>query len=103
ITHIAALIGVRPEGVICVRKRDQPPEDDLLIIAAAGDFCDLIDHPLSAITEEITTYLLRESLNNRCNVFHRNGVALYLGSHTRGDMSCYVASNAPISEVDKGL
>lgn len=103
ITHIAALIGVPPEGVICVRKRGQLAEDDLMIIAAAGDFCALIDRPLSAITEAVTSHLLRESLNNRCNVFHRNGVALYLGSHARGDMSCYVASNAPISDVDQGL
>lgn len=103
IIHIAALLGVPPEGVICVRRRDQPTEDDLMIIAAAGDFCSLIDRPLSAMNETVTSHLLRESLDNRCNVFHRDGVALYLGSHSRGDMSCYVASHAPISEVDQGL
>jgi len=103
ITHIAALLGVPPEGVICVRRRDQPSDEALMIIAAAGDFCSLIDRPLSAITEGVTSHLLRESLDNRCNVFHRSGVALYLGSNSRGDMSCYVASNAPIAEVDQGL
>lgn len=103
ITHIAALLGVPPEGVICVRRRDQATEEDLLIIAAAGDFCALVDQPLSAMNESMTSHLLRESLDNRCNVFHKSGVALYLGSHSRGDMSCYIASNAPISEVDQGL
>jgi len=103
IIHIAALLGVAPEGVICVRRRDQHVEEDLMIIAAAGDFCSLIDRPLSEMSESITSRLLRESLDNRCNVFHKTGVALYLGSHTRGDMSCYVASGTPISDVDKGL
>mgnify|MGYP006196756071 CR=1 FL=1 len=103
IIHIAALLGVPPEGVICVRRRDQPTEEDLMIIAAAGDFCSLVDRPLSAMSQSVTSHLLRESLDNRCNVFHKNGVALYLGSHSRGDMSCYIASSAPISEVDQGL
>ncbi len=103
IIHIAALLGVPPEGVICVRRREEKMEDKLMIIAAAGDYCSLIDRPISAISEDVVTTLLRESLDNRCNVFHRKGVALYLGSHARGDMSCFVASNAPISEVDQGL
>jgi len=103
IIHIAALLGVPPEGVICVRRRDHMTDEDLLIIAAAGDFCSLIDRPLSEMNETVTSHLLRESLDNRCNVFHKSGVALYLGSHSRGDMSCYIASNAPISDVDQGL
>src|SRR5690606_7472923 len=103
IIHIAALLGVPPEGVICVRRRDQQVEDDLMIIAAAGDYCSLVDRPLSEMSENMTSRLLRESLDNRCNVFHKTGVALYLGSHTRGDMSCYIASTAPIADVDQGL
>lgn len=103
IVHIAALLGVPPEGVICVRRRDERSDEKLMIIAAAGDYCAMIDHPLSAISEDQVTAMLRESLDNRCNVFHKRGVALYLGSSVRGDMSCYVASGLPISEVDRGL
>lgn len=103
ILHIAALLGVPPEGVICVRRRDEISDEKLMIIAAAGDYCSMIDRPLSAISEDQVTAILRESLDNRCNVFHQRGVGLYLGSSARGDMSCYVASNQPISDVDRGL
>jgi diguanylate cyclase len=103
IVHIAALLGVPPEGVICVRRRDERSDEKLVIIAAAGDYCAMIDRPLSAMNEDQVAIILRESLDNRCNVFHKRGVALYLGSSARGDMSCYVASNQPISEVDQGL
>lgn len=103
IVHIAALLAVPPEGVICVRRKDELTEERLMIIAAAGDYCSLIDKPLSEMHQSLAQELLRESLDNRCNIFHKKGIALYLGSHSRGDMSCFVASGTHISDVDHGL
>lgn len=103
IVHIAALIGVPPEGVICVRRRDRKTEETLMIIAAAGNYCTLIDRPLSEMNQDHAHDILRQSLDSRCNVFDRSGIALYLGSHARGDMSCFITSSYTISEVDQGL
>lgn len=103
ITHIAALVNVPPEGLICVRRKDGKTEDRLMIIAAAGDYCPLINQPLSQMPPSIGHDLLQQSLDNHCNVFHEQGIALYLGSHSRGDMSCFVASGESLSEVDYGL
>ena len=104
IVHLAALLSVPQEGLICVRRKDSPANDDeLVIIAAAGDYCSLVDRPLHEVTETLAQNLLRQSLDNHCNVFHKLGVALYLGSSSRGDMSCFIASGDEISEVDQGL
>lgn len=103
IVHIAALLGVPPEGLLCVRRKDQMDDECLIIIAAAGDYCSLIDKPLDDMEQSLAHDLLKESLDNRCNVFHKSGVALYLGSSSRGDMSCFVASGDSISEVDHSL
>lgn len=103
IIHIAALLAVPPEGVICVRRKDETTEERLMIIAAAGDYCSLIDKPLAEMRQSLARDLLRQSLDNHCNVFHKKGLALYLGSHSRGDMSCFVASGTHISEVDHSL
>lgn len=103
IIHIAALLGVPPEGLICVRRKDRKIEENAVIIAAAGDYCSLIDRPLSEMNQGLPHDLLRQSLDNHCNVFDKTGVALYLGSHARGDMSCFVSGGDLISEVDHSL
>lgn len=103
IFHISALLEVPPEGVICVRRKDDELKMQSLIIAAAGDFCSLIDRPLDDMGPSLAHELLEQSLSNHCNVYHKQGVALYLGSHSRGDMSCFVASGNEISDVDQGL
>lgn len=103
IVHLASLLDVPEEGVICVRRKDSHQEDNLIIIAAAGDYCSLIDCPLSDMTQSLGQSLLRQSLDNRCNVFHQDGVALYLGSNSRGDMSGFIASGCEISDVDQDL
>lgn len=105
IIHIAALLDVPPEGVICVRRKGEvaSSEQSLMIIAAAGHYCSLIDRPLTEMSQSLAQDLLKESLNNRCNVFHKKGMALYLGSHSRGDMSCFIASGNSISAVDQSL
>ncbi|MFT7559443.1 MAG: diguanylate cyclase (GGDEF)-like protein [Flavobacteriales bacterium] len=104
IFQLSALLSVPPEGLICVRRTgDVGCTQKTEIIAAAGHYCALIDHPLTDMTEDIARKTLIESLDNKCNVYTKTGIALYLGSSERGDMSCYVASADAIREVDKDL
>lgn len=103
IVHIAALLEVDPEGVICVRRKDSYTAHHPVIIAAAGDYCLMIDRPLSDMQQGTAQALLQQSLDHRCNVFDEAGIALYLGSSARGDMSCFVASKNRVSNMDKDL
>ena len=103
IVHVAALLSVPPEGIICVRKREAEKPVVPVIIAAAGDYHTLTDCLITAIDQELVQGLLKECLDNRSNVYHETGVAVYLGSHERGDMGCFIASSQEISDVEKGL
>jgi diguanylate cyclase (GGDEF) domain len=103
IVHLSGLLSVPPEGLICVRRHDNRREGQPEIIAAAGQYCSLIDKPLSDLTETNARDLLESSLNTQSNVFDENGLALYLGSDARGDMSCYVASATQFDEIDQSL
>ncbi len=104
IVHMAALLNVEPEGVICVRKRDAEVQDKApVIIAAAGEYRALTDRPLADIDQDLVKTLLNECLDQSKNVYHNSGVAVYLGSHERGYMSCFVARQHLISEEDGRL
>jgi len=103
ILHLAGLMSVPAEGLICVRRNREEDIDSSQIIAAAGDYCVLIDHPLSELVDEDAREPLMQSLTSRSNVFSKSGVALYLGSDARGDMSCYVANCTNLDDLDAGL
>ncbi|WP_236074842.1 EAL domain-containing protein [Teredinibacter purpureus] len=103
IIHLSGLLSVPPEGLICVRRNDKRREGQPEIIAAAGHYCVLIDKPLSDLNEEHARHLLESSLDSRSNVYDKFGLALYLGSSARGDMSCYVSSATQLDEIDQSL
>lgn len=102
ILQLAGLLSVQPDGLICVRKNGRG-EGRPFIIAAAGEYCSLIDHPLTAMNPSPEREMLAKSLSAKSNIYGTYGVALYLGSSERGDMSCYVGSSTAIREVDKSL
>jgi diguanylate cyclase len=103
IIHIAALLSVEPEGIICVRRRESAPTHELWIIAAAGDYCPLLDRTLCDENQNIIHTLLNQSIDGRCNIFEESGMALYLGCNARGDMSCYIPNNQNIAEMEQSL
>ncbi|SMF00956.1 diguanylate cyclase (GGDEF) domain-containing protein [Alteromonadaceae bacterium Bs31] len=103
IVHLSGLLSVPPEGLICVRRSDRRRESEPHIIAAAGHYCLLIDHPLSDLEEIHARNLLEASLDSRTNVYDKYGLALYLGSDARGDMSCYVSSGNQLDDIDQSL
>ena len=103
ITQLSGLLSIPPEGLICVRKARNLAAETVHIIAAAGHYCALIDHPLSDLSDEDERRMLAESLSLQRNIYGSKGVALYLGSSERGDMSCYVGSTEPMHEVDRKL
>ncbi|WP_075187651.1 GGDEF/EAL domain-containing response regulator [Teredinibacter haidensis] len=103
IIHLSGLLSVPPEGLICVRRNDKRREGQPEIIAAAGQYCNLIDRPLADLEEVHARTLLESSLDTRSNVYDQYGLALYLGSNARGDMSCYVSSATQLDEIDQSL
>lgn len=103
ITHLCGLLSIPPEGLICVRRAGQNHEDGASIIAAAGHYCFLIGHPLEDLVEEEAKDILLQSLDDRRNIYNKYGLAIYLGSDARGDVSCYVSSHTELSDVDQNL
>ncbi|MFT5082034.1 MAG: diguanylate cyclase (GGDEF)-like protein [Lentisphaeria bacterium] len=104
ILHLSGLLSIVPEGLICVPRRGlNLNEDSTHIIAAAGHYTKLIDRPLNELDEKGAKEALLECLDKKCNVFKKDGIALYLGSQERGDMACFVTDDVSLEEVDKAL
>lgn len=103
IVHMASLLRVPKNGVVCVRRETGFTGEYLLIIAASGDYYPLLGKSLSDMSQILVQGMLKESLDKRCSIFHEKGVAFYLGSRTGGGMSGFVVTDRRISDVDQYL
>ncbi|MBS1208319.1 MAG: hypothetical protein H6R19_717 [Proteobacteria bacterium] len=102
ITQMAALLGVMPEGLICVQR---PPEhgtsttgDSTLVIAAAGRYASLINLPIDEIGNEHVHHSLNRCLNAGHHFFDAESTTLFFGSRSQRNMAAYL--DAPINVDD---
>lgn len=101
ITQMSALLGIMPEGLICVQR---PPEfglsgDGTLVIAAAGRYASMINMPIEDIGNSRVHECLNRCLDESKHIFEADNTTLFFGSRTQRNMAAYL--DAPI-EVDSG-
>ncbi|GAB2877512.1 EAL domain-containing protein [Uliginosibacterium flavum] len=100
ITQMSSLLGVMPEGLICVQR---PPEidstgDSTVVIAAAGRYAGLINLPIDEIGNEHVHQRLNRCLNEGQHIFDTDSSTLFFGSRSHRNMAAYL--DAPIDIDD---
>ena len=101
ITQMAAILGVRPEGLVCAQGERNGGQ--YRVLAAAGHYTPLIDQPLDALFDQRVSQLLRQCLDEGRSHYGPTESVLYLGIKGGLDMAAYVSSNQVLSEVDCSL
>lgn len=105
ILHLSGLLSITPEGLICVSRKGWAVNNTDVgprIIAAAGQYERLIDHPIAELNEGDAKDVLEECLREKKHIYRPKGIALYLGGQDR-EMACFVNSSAEINEIDEHL
>lgn len=106
ITQMAALLGVQPEGLICVQRPPElspAPSDSTLVIAAAGRYADMINMPLDDIHEDRVKHALIACLDKGQHVFAEHYTVLFFGSRTQRNMAAYLDSAIHIDDASRQL
>lgn len=102
IVQIAALLGLEPEGVVCVQDSDHAP-GETRVIAAAGHYTDGIDRPLGELACEETTAALADALAQRRNIFSADATTLYFAGESGHRMAAYIRTKLPLTDTDRHL
>lgn len=100
ITQIAGLLGTRPEGVVCAQGAGA---SGYRILAAAGQFADLVDKPVEHLSDPRVARLLSLSLQEGRSHFSTHESVLFLGARNGQNMAAYIQSETPIEPVDEQL
>ncbi len=101
VTQLCALLNIIPEGLICASSCSQT-EDAPCVIAAAGRYRDLIQHPLQALPDARIRAALQQCLADKEHAF-THSACFYFDVNTTGGMAVYVDVAQPIRLVDRKL
>lgn len=107
LTQIAALLGMAPEGLICVQNgcpNDPPCSGDCIhVVGAAGRFRDAVSRPLRELSEPRIIETIERCIADKANSYSRHSTALYLGGSTGREGAVFIDRGEPLSEMDRQL
>jgi diguanylate cyclase len=103
ITQIAGLLSLHPEGLLCVREYVKDDGSELVVIAAAGDYRDLINKPIRILHDDRISHALERALAEQCNIYETDFTALYFAGNSERDFAAFLNTGSPLKEIDRAL
>ncbi|KAF7599561.1 MAG: hypothetical protein CGU29_03570 [Candidatus Dactylopiibacterium carminicum] len=95
ITQMSSLLGVAPEGLICVQRPQEGSRgEDALVIAAAGRYTPLINQSLGEIGDTGVRASIERCLDEGRHIFTPDHSVLFFGSRSQRNMAAYL--DAPL-------
>ncbi|WP_113907882.1 GGDEF/EAL domain-containing response regulator [Aliidiomarina celeris] len=80
VTQLASLLGMNPEGLLCVRSESEELEERIIVLGAAGHYAGAIQQPLEAINNDAVLSAVMECLQAREHVYLPQATVFYIQS-----------------------
>ena len=105
ILQLASLVDVPPEGLVCASMDDNDNEapNRLKIIAAAGCYRHLIQHPIADIHDDRIIANLTQCLKERRNLISDHSVTFYFSGHQGAGYAAFIDSVQPLDDMERHL
>lgn len=103
VVQISRLLGVPPDGLFCVQEQLHNQENALFVVAAAGRFGDLINHPLSSLEDLSIDRTLTRALKERRNIHGREFSALHFTGNAPSNFAAFFRTGRPLTEIELRL
>jgi diguanylate cyclase (GGDEF)-like protein len=103
ITQISGLLGLKPEGLICVQESLGESKEDLIIIAGGGGYQKLVNQSVSHLDDPRITDALTRTLTGKCHIYAEDYTTLYFVGKAGRDFAAFLDTGTPLSEIDQRL
>lgn len=102
--QIAMVLGLRPEGIVCVQRGSafEEDQDKLFIIGAAGNYGEFINRTLDDMPDERIQQLLKTAIEQHQHQFLPQESVLFLHNGNR-EGAVYLHSERTLDETDRSL
>ncbi|MBQ1783478.1 MAG: EAL domain-containing protein [Gammaproteobacteria bacterium] len=106
LTQLAAVIGLRPEGLLCARRGHPSQEGEdppgVYVLGAAGRYAHFINQTVDALPDRHIQDVVNRCLSQRSHLFTDKETVLYINS-SGNDAAIYVDSARPMEQFDRSL
>ncbi|MCC5854458.1 MAG: EAL domain-containing protein [Idiomarina sp.] len=99
VTQLASMLGMSPEGLLCVRTQEREHPDDLLVLGAAGHYAGAIKHSVGALEKPDIERSIRECIEKKQHIFLDHATVFYI----EGKGHCaaaYLENHRVLDEID---
>lgn len=106
ITQLAALIGVPPDGLVCVQQTPSEKEGeaaDRIVVAAAGQYAVFIRGKLSDIADTRVCDAIERCFSQQSNLFEQDHIVLFFHSKAEQHIAAYIATHRLPIDIDRHL
>jgi diguanylate cyclase (GGDEF)-like protein len=104
IGQLAELLGIAPDGMVCVREQgDANGEAKETILAAAGRYAPLAARPLAALDDSAVREMVVACLRTGENQRSAHALVLHFAGRHGRNFALYIESTAPIRTPDRHL
>ncbi|MDQ1830211.1 EAL domain-containing response regulator [Massilia scottii] len=103
LAQIADILGVEPNGVLCVQECPDGRCRELHIIATAGTYRRLGAGNLTALEDATVATAMERTLAQRRNIYEPGTVTLFFAGKSSRDFVAYLAPGRPLGEIDQRL
>ncbi|MBA3988700.1 MAG: diguanylate phosphodiesterase [Idiomarina sp.] len=100
VTQLASLLGLNPEGLLCVRQRVD--SDEIVVLGAAGHYAQGIQRPLGAINDAKIVRYVKDCLAQQQHLYFDDASVFFIqGKGIKA--AAYIDSSQRLSDVNHKL
>lgn len=103
LVQLARLLGVQPHGLFCVQETLQTGENELFVVAAAGDYQDLLNRPASTFEDARIANTLTRALSECRNIYGREFTAVHFTGNSSSNFAAFFKTGRPLNEIELRL
>ncbi|HTH45518.1 MAG TPA: EAL domain-containing protein [Oxalicibacterium sp.] len=103
IAQLARLLDIENNGLLCVQEYLHNQETELFVVAATGDYRNLLNLPVSSLAEKQIGDALSCALHEHRNVYGRDFVALHFTGNASRNFAAYLRTEHPIGPIELRL
>lgn len=101
VTQLASLLGLEPEGLLCV-KAPTAKQNDVIVLGAAGHYAEAIQQPIEYIAEQRIVDAVRRCLEQRKHLYLPKATVFFINA--KGiEAAAYIESSQVLSQVNHKL
>ncbi|HEV7855689.1 MAG TPA: EAL domain-containing protein, partial [Herminiimonas sp.] len=103
LTQVTRLLGMPTDGLLCVQEYLHNQDTEFFVIAAAGNYRDLINHPVSSFDEKQIGEALTRAMHEHRNIYGQDFIALHFTGNAERNFAAFLKTGRALNPIELRL